>query len=357
MAYDNAGNIISDAAAELGLGTVADAYGSIDANVIQLRGLLKSAGQKLITERDWTHLTKEFSFVTYPAWVKSTIYTALALAWGNNTAYSVNDYVFYALDGATNLYQCTTAGTSVLGGVGPIFTSGSGTDGTVTWKFLNSGKANIVTKGLYAYTCTTGGTSGTVGPTRTAATQSDGTVIWTYLGRAADFALPSDFSNMVDQTGWNRTNRLPVGGPVDGQVWQYLKGRQQGVVFNVLFRTTAGLLRIYPDTDPPAGYAITFEYQSNSWVSVAGGTVPTTNAPTANSDVIYFDRLMMVRKLKLLWLRAKGFDTSYAKEEYEDTFEEVANADGSAPTLNLGGPGVWDPLIGAQNVPPSGFGS
>ena len=69
--YDTALNIISDAAVELGLGAVSDAYGSTDANVVQLRTLLKSVGRRLNMERDWTQLRQEYTFTTTTA----TVYT------------------------------------------------------------------------------------------------------------------------------------------------------------------------------------------------------------------------------------------------------------------------------------------
>src|SRR5260370_5976740 len=45
------------------------------------------------------------------------------------------------------------------------------------------------------------------------------------------YSLPTDFKRVVDQTGWNRTNRLPPGGPLTRQEWQYLKARLLWAVF------------------------------------------------------------------------------------------------------------------------------
>jgi hypothetical protein len=62
--YDTAGNIISDAAVELGLGAVSDALASTDANVVQLRALLKSMGQRLARKREWVQLRREGAIST-----------------------------------------------------------------------------------------------------------------------------------------------------------------------------------------------------------------------------------------------------------------------------------------------------
>jgi len=67
-------------------------------------------------------------------------------------------------------------------------------------------------------------------------TQMRGEHTFTTVAGTPTYALPSDFHSMVDQSGWNRTNRLPLGGPLSPQEWQYLKSRLANVVFTVLFR-------------------------------------------------------------------------------------------------------------------------
>ena len=62
--FDTVSNVISDAAAELGLGTVTDAFASTDPNVVQLRSLLKSVGRRLTKQRQWRQLVKEHTFTT-----------------------------------------------------------------------------------------------------------------------------------------------------------------------------------------------------------------------------------------------------------------------------------------------------
>src|SRR5216684_4414181 len=196
MSYDTVGNIISDAAAELGLGTVSDVFGSTDSNIIQLRTFAKTGGRSLALDRRWTHLLQETTFVTRPNWAASTVYTAAAAAWVASTPYVVGNLV--VANGS--LYRCKTAGTSSSAGVGPNTQEANITDGTCTWSYQNDGSASLVAKGFYYYTCTVGGTAGTTGPYRTSAgTEADGTVTWSWTGLASDFALPTDFNAMLDQ--------------------------------------------------------------------------------------------------------------------------------------------------------------
>lgn len=62
--FDTVANIVSEAAIELGLGAVADVYGSQDANVVQLRTLLKSTGKALVFKYAWLQNVKVHTFTT-----------------------------------------------------------------------------------------------------------------------------------------------------------------------------------------------------------------------------------------------------------------------------------------------------
>jgi hypothetical protein len=54
-----AGQILNMAATECGLAEVSDPYASTDPKFVQLRTLLKSAGDEIMKRRDWTDLVKE----------------------------------------------------------------------------------------------------------------------------------------------------------------------------------------------------------------------------------------------------------------------------------------------------------
>lgn len=355
MGWPTAQAVLTQAALELGLiqssGDLGDdAFDATDPNVLQLCALLKKTGRELVDEADWTHLRSEFAFKT------------------------------------------PTAGAAL------------------------------------------------------AAEQS----AWSTQ------PLPADWRNMVDQSGWNRTNRLPLGGPLSEQEWQYLASRLTGVVLNVLFRPMQGLLYLYPPNNTPAGQEIVMAYKSGWWVQnfewlsnpnlmwlpstrydagdvvgfaplvrgrpisgqffrcVAPGvsgtvgpdpayaTMPyvpktsgvlvdgecnwnfigvltstnnvnglssntvssntltfgSTDTPTSGADQLMFDEVLLVAKLKLLWLRAKGFDSLDAERDYNNTLARVVSNDCASPKLSLNGPKLaFDPLLGLQNFPITGFGS
>lgn len=342
MAWPTAQSVLSQAAVELGLVQSPDdlgdnAYDSTDANVIQLRHLLKKVGRDLVAEAQWTQLRQEYSILTESA-----------------------------ADATTNSHQTLGA-----------------------------------------------------------------------------FVLPADFAEMLDQTGWNRTNRLPLGGALSEQEWQYLASRLAGVVWTVLFKPKQGLFWLYPSTSTPAGQAITFAYKSSWWVQDvtaalaltyssaddvlagelaqgigAGGSIvgqlyrcvqpgttgasgdpdpaastspylPTTSGALVDGTVVWnwmgaliltadgygmscgnsgtpshganqlmFDEELLVAGVKYEWLNAKGFDSTNAWSEFQDALERAKGADSPSPILSLNGTGVVrDRLLGTLNIPITGFGS
>lgn len=97
---------------------------------------------------------------------------------------------------------------------------------------------------------------------------------WSWLMQAYQFSttagqglnpLPADFDSVIPQTQWNRTTRLPIGGPLSPQDFTAIKASLVGVVFTVLDRFIQGQQMMYPDTNTPGGYVIAYEYISRYW--------------------------------------------------------------------------------------------
>lgn len=296
--YEAASSIINDVAVELGLAESTDPFNDPNPNFVQLCRLLKSAGRDLVHEFQWPHLIKEYQFTT------------------------------------------------------------------VTGQFY--------------------------------------------------YPLPADFHEMIDQTGWNRTTRLPMGGPISPQEWQYLSARLSSVIFTVLFRPQQQMMHLYPaNGNLTGGQTMAYEYMSKSWVAQtaattvwtpstaytagqsiyangntylcttsgtsagsggpsgyanaitdgsvvwtiqAQGLIANTDAPTSSNDILWFDSLLLLRRLKLDWLKLKGLDTTHAKRAYDDVLEKTINSVYAAPVLNLRGRQSFDPLLGIQSIPITGYG-
>lgn len=68
MLWDTAGNVLNDAAVELGLvpADLESPYSSTDPAILQLRRLLKSVGQRLVRAHAWSQLVKPVVVTTEP---------------------------------------------------------------------------------------------------------------------------------------------------------------------------------------------------------------------------------------------------------------------------------------------------
>jgi hypothetical protein len=242
LGYDNAANIINDAAVELGLYAtdVADPFASTDANVVQLCRLLKSVGQDLARDYQWTHLQTEYLF---------------------NTSIGLGVY-----------------------------------------------------------------------------------------------DLPDAFLRLVDQTSYNRTRQERLDGPLSAQGWQYLQALSASGTVEFWFRVTGSAFRLYPT--PTAVFSMALEYISRFWVQHLDDIEPTDDRLNDGEDVLWFDRRVLVCGVKLAFQRAKGFDTTATKADFDEALARARGGDGAAPVLSLNARGVLaQRLVGPGNLPDTGFGT
>ena len=150
------------------------------------------------------------------------------------------------------------------------------------------------------------------------------------------YDLPSDFSHMIDQTGWDRTNAAPVGGPLSDQDWAYLAGSDlTSQTIYVKFQLDGGKLQLYPQP-PPAGLEISFKYMSRTWVAEQVNTDNRFTTVQTGSDIILYEPILIVKFLKVKMLEAKGFDASSARLEFENMLDSTTGKDVGAPILSAG---------------------
>jgi len=179
--------------------------------------------------------------------------------------------------------------------------------------------------------------------------------IITAPGDSGEYDLPSDFHYMINQTGWERQENVPLGGPLSAQEWTYLKGRD--LASNTLyasFRISEGKYRMYPEP-PPSGLDINFEYISNKWVADGQATPTYKTSVEVGTDKPLFDKTLITRYLKLKWLEASGFDTIKAQADFNQAFSFLTGFDKGAGVLNAGTRRGF-PYISMANVPDTGYG-
>lgn len=174
---------------------------------------------------------------------------------------------------------------------------------------------------------------------------------------AGNYALPTDFMHIVDNTAWNRSEDLPMYGPLSAQDWQALKGRTVTNIINLGWRLMEGEFQVYPNNPVGIVADLYFEYQSNNWAVATDGTTY-KNCVTINSDIVLYHRALISRYVKLKFLMAKGLDANGAQDDFNQMFEMLTAQDKGAGTLSAGGTNNSYPYINAyRNIGNSNFGS
>lgn len=168
------------------------------------------------------------------------------------------------------------------------------------------------------------------------------------------YPLPDDFGYMINQTGWEQSQNVPLGGPLSAQDWTYLKGRNlaQNTLY-ASFRIAQGELHIYPDP-PPSGLDITFEYITINWATDEAGTTPQDKV-VRGTDIPLYDKTLITRYVKLKYLESAGFSTDKAQDDFAQTFSFLTGFDKGAEIVSAGGNRGY-PYLGYGNIPDTGFG-
>ena len=173
------------------------------------------------------------------------------------------------------------------------------------------------------------------------------------------YPLPDDFGYMIDQTGWDASNNLPLQGPMTPQQWAYLEGRNlaSSTVY-ATFRLDAGEVQFFP-AELSDGRDISFFYISRFWVQnqLNPNNIQEREEVLANTDVVMYEPILIKRMLKMKFLAAKGFDNSNATQEFIAAFDSWTGKSKGGQVLSASGGRSRVPLIDIwRNVSDSGYG-
>ncbi len=179
----------------------------------------------------------------------------------------------------------------------------------------------------------------------------------TQQGDDGKYELPADYAYIINQTAWDRTNNVVLGGPLSAQEWQYLEGRDLvSSTIYATFREVENQFWLFPQP-PVVGIDIAYEYISRNWVQVSGVAGDFADVLVNSADVVLFEPHLFERLLKLRFLEARGFDTSMAAGQYAKSLSSWQGKDKGAPVLNQGRHHTGIPYLdGLYNTPDSGFG-
>lgn len=168
--------------------------------------------------------------------------------------------------------------------------------------------------------------------------------IWSFLTREAVFVsvntedqgalsdiAPFGFVSMLQNTIFDRTNRLMTIGPIEPHNWQYLKASSQtGPVSS--YRINNGRLFLYPA--PPAGHTYAFEYRSSFSVFDQTGSVYRDQFQLDKDKSLFSDAILLAG-LRWKWKAEKGLGYAEDFRRYEEMLANACARDGTKPALSL----------------------
>lgn len=308
-------SICTEVANDLALAAPTAIVGNTDETAIRLLAAAQLSGESLARkpENGWVAMITEYDFVT------------AAVAQQNGTL---------ANSGPGGV--AVISGLSGISGVAPLtwYGFGSGLPNNAIVSAVNSG-AGTITMNVAA--SVTGAGQFTFGQ--------------------SDYALPTDFQRVVDNTLWDRSRFWAMRGPMSPQEWQLYKSSVIGnatIQRRFRFREIGGNQVFSIDPVPTDNNsALVFEYVSNGWCKSQLGTRQTSWQ--ADTDLGVLDEYLITLGIRWRMMRRLGFSYAEELDEYDRQVSKAAAKDGGMAILNLVGSPNDLQLLGPWNIQDSNF--
>ncbi len=176
----------------------------------------------------------------------------------------------------------------------------------------------------------------------------------TMIAADQDYALPSDFRNMIPDTAWDRDAVRQVMTPITPSEWQYFKAWDTVNGLNYRARIRNDQLEFEQAiTAGDAGSVIYFEYISKFWSMSTGDTTADQIKFVADSDIIVFDEELFTQGVVWRLLESLGLDWQYSYKMYNINKRQKLARTASARAVNLSGNGSTRYL--GVNIPEDGY--
>lgn len=167
------------------------------------------------------------------------------------------------------------------------------------------------------------------------------------------YAIPADADHFIQQTGWDRSFRWQLVGPLTAQEWQVLKSGISPTGPRLRYRIMDSMIFVNPV--PASLDSLVMEYYSTGWCQSAAGVPQTAWAADTDTPVLQ-DRLFILGIIAR-FLNRKGFDSSSAQREYDDAVEAAIGRAGGSRVLSINARAEPPILLGSSNTPDTGYGS
>ena len=172
------------------------------------------------------------------------------------------------------------------------------------------------------------------------------------------YPFPDDYNYFQDSSGWDRTNRWPLLGPVSVQEWEALIAAKVTAVSRTYYKLQNKLVSIWPvptvgGTEAGtqvAGRLLAIAYASLNWVESNTQPGQFQANITNDNDKPVLNPWLLVKFLKCKMWAAKGFDTTKLDNEYMTMFLSLSAKSKGSRVLSLA-PKQGSVFIGVQNVP------
>lgn len=164
-------------------------------------------------------------------------------------------------------------------------------------------------------------------------TESNFTTLNTEIQGTIQALAGADFSFIVNETMWNRSQRRPVFGPRSDAQWQQLKAQFTAGPW-IQYRIRGNNVLFLPA--PAAGQAVYFEWVTKNWATDSTGATGKSSM-SSDGDIAKLDERLLT--LGAIWRFKAANRLDYAEDfrKCEDAIADAITRDAGKPILNLGG--------------------
>jgi len=181
-------------------------------------------------------------------------------------------------------------------------------------------------------------------------TESQGTIA---AGFGSSPAALNGYRYMLPEILWDRTQRIPICGSLDPQLWAYLKTMGITGPYSQ-FRFRGDQLITIPALT--AGHTVAFEYITSNFINLLGVATSGASRFANDTDTIRLQDDIVLAGMTWRWLKTKGFAYAEDFNSYEDLVKDQLARERPGRTLSLAGgyegfrPSITIPLM--STIPP-----
>lgn len=153
---------------------------------------------------------------------------------------------------------------------------------------------------------------------------------------------PQGFLSIINETIFDRTQRIQIFGPLNAHQWQYRQALPaSGPIYQ--YRIRGNHLLFNPNV--PVGHTCAFEYKS-SWIVANASGVPYSATFQADDDQLALPEKLLILGLRWTWKKEKGLDYGEELSNFDKTCASLSAADGGKKILHMDqSPNEFQPAI------------